>query len=230
VAKHPSTPDDPDAGPADLTRHRRIIGWLVPLMVIGGFFLTGWRPTQVWAARAHSAVPGSAVPYEWIELDGATVVLLEGPTGTAITACSRRLLMWRCPVGYAFPEATDSAGPVKTVGWLSLRDPDGTVLAVRSEDPAVAAVEAGPVADRRRIETAGDVVVLSWTATLLPEALDARALDAGGDTLYVFTALTDPADGAEVPGTEAWWPTDADEWCAPPEVADLCVPPRLGPD
>jgi len=165
------------------------------LTVVPQLYSSGYRLSAYQAAENHFSVKGKDPElFDKVEHGWGTVFLFDTKE-VPHTVLSHKTFgfLWRAPAAtraLAFDDA------VKTVGWMRYfhkNDAQVTVFAVRSSDPDVAYIEAGPLEHRtRKIIEPESHVIFYWPEywhDLTPSninQLNAVALSAEGETLYEY--------------------------------------------
>lgn len=184
--------------------------WLevtIVLLTVGYPWSNGYRFTSDGAIAAYRYRPDGAVSLGSWDYDWGRVYLLEDAVDWHLSVlCLRRqwLVLWRCR--FAVPENEAAmADPVRTIGWVAWRGhgEQVTLMVIRSRDPAVVRVAAGPPGSIQQAAVTPDrLVVLEWPETVDLRTVGGGARDAAGRLLYHYL---DP-DGRHTP---RWLPPGA---------------------
>ena len=171
-------------------RHRWIIlGCAIPLLICLLGAWSGIRLSSIQAARAHFAVPDDAILVEEVDLGWGKVLLLESADTFHAVGSYRNAGLWRAPVRSSGPiRSEDLVRTLACFGWAPSVDRQVTVLAVRSFDPRVVAIEAGGEKHRTCQPVAlGELAVFVWhEAGIFTTRPYAVALDSEGRVLYEY--------------------------------------------
>ena len=161
----------------------------VPLILVLVGAASGLRFSPTHAARAHFAVPDEAVLVDEVDLAWGKVSLFEGADTFHAVGSYRAVGLWRAPVRSSGAiRAQDAVQTLAFFGWAASIDRQVTVLAVRTSDPRVVAIEArSKDSPTRQSVTPGELTVFHWPeAGIFTTRPYAVALDSEGRVLYEY--------------------------------------------
>ena len=173
---------------------RRAYRWIIlccaiPLLLCLLGAWSGIRLSSIQAARAHFAVPDDAILVEEVDLSWGKVLLFEGADTFCAVGSYRTAGLWRAPASSGGPiRSEDAVQTLACFGWALSIDRQVTVLAVRSFDPRVVAIEVGGEEHGAYLPvTLGELTVFEWHEVgVFTEKPYAVALDSEGRVLYEY--------------------------------------------
>ena len=172
---------------------RRELLLLLILLITAFLYISGYRLSGYQAAKAHFGVGKDAELFGEVAFDWGKVFLFYTDKGPRTVLAKRNNgLLWRAPAAIRYYDHDDL---IKTVGGISYFDgheTQVTVLAVKSFDPNVAYIEAGPLPHRTKKDVqVGTPLIFHWSglAHISINKLNAVALSNEGAPLYEYRYL-----------------------------------------
>ena len=175
-----------------LNRRIILILALILLLLIPFSFISGYRFTPMQALKSNPIIKDDFKIFGEVDREWVKVFLLETQVGIKTATVLKSLISWRCPsVTYLYDDMIKD-DKVKTVGWTSFNAKNGqiTVFAVRTTDPDVKYIEAGPKLARQRKDIdLTNTVIFVWDEAL--SDLNPIAFNQENKQLYKY--MYDPA-------------------------------------
>lgn len=159
---------------------------LITTILIWLLYSGGYRFTALDASKANPAVGKQAELLGSIDYDWATVYFFDTPKDHRTVLAIKEGSFWKAPTTVYIDNNSDV---VKTVGWISLNETKGQVMAmaVVATDPNISYVEIGPATEKIRKEVkCGVPMLFSWKKVIEFNDLKPTAYSKDGKPLYEY--------------------------------------------